>query len=149
MGMNNYYITIVFKGASIERNDSTWKITGDTEVLYEDIINVFHKSNVIKSNNKDNMFYINKNELYVYCSNANQVCGIYIKGEFSSMKRTSKKIYLLIRNISLLFEFDLYINDTVCKVFNSLDLYNNIKSVYAEKYNIYQNSRRRFKRLFK
>ncbi|MBD5140909.1 MAG: hypothetical protein HDT25_05790 [Ruminococcus sp.] len=149
MGMNNYYITIVFNGASIERNDSTWKITGDTEVLYEDIVNVFQKSNVIKSNNKDNMFYINKNELNVYCSNANQVCGIYIKGEFSSMKRASKKIYLLIRNISLLFEFDLYINDTVCKVFNGLDLCNNIKSVYAEKYNIYQHSRRKFKRLFK
>lgn len=149
MGMNNYYITIVFKGASIERNDSTWKITGDTKVLYEDIINVFQKSNVVKSNKNDNMFYINKNELYVYCSNADQVCGIYIKGEFDSLKHASKKIYLLIRNISLLFEFDLYINDTVCKASNGLDLCNNIKSVYAEKYNIYQHSRCRFKRLFK
>ncbi len=150
MGMNNYYMTIVFNGASIYRNDNMWRIIGDTNVSYEDIINVFHKSNVIKSNNNDNIYYINKkNEVYVYCNNVNQVCGIYIKGEFNSIKRDSKKIYLLIRNILTLFEFDLYINDTICKVFNSLDLCNNIKSVYAEKYNMYQHSRRKFKRLLK
>ena len=99
MGMYDFHITIVFAGASIFRENSLWKIVGNTEIPEEDIHVILSESRGIKRI-KDN-FYKSKSgvEIYLHNNDLSEAVGIEIKGTLGNIKKNSEEIFKLISRL--------------------------------------------------
>lgn len=146
MGMNDFYLTLVFDGAEIQINNLNWKICGQTFISKCDVHNIISDmSNARKV--KENLYSINGNaELYLHINDNNDVVGIEIKDSFDNLEKDVRSLYEVCMRLKKLHLYNAFICDEQCEIGNETELADHIKRIYKDKYLFYQRSKKHSKR---
>lgn len=142
MGMNDFYIILLFDGAEIKVNNSCWKIHGQTFISKDDVHNIISCISYIQKVT-ENLYRVNNHaELYLHLNDNNDVVGINVKDSFDNLEKDIKSLYEVFMCLSKKYSISILINDKLCEIKSEAELSDHIKRIYKDKYLFYQRSKK-------
>lgn len=136
MGMNDFYITLLFPGAAVVREADRWHIAGVTGIRTEDIRRDISGIGGAKQVSED-MYRVHEFiELYLHCRDK-EAAGIYLKCSFAHLEDGIERLCDIIGYFREKYSCTVLICDEECKPEGADGLEDDIKRVYREKYEFY------------
>lgn len=136
MGMNDFYITLLFPGAAVIREADRWHIAGVTGIRAEDIRRDISGIGGAKQVSEDMYRVHGFIELYLHCRDK-EAEGIYLKCSFAHLEDGIERLYGIMGYFREKYFCTVLIRDEECKPEGAAGLEADIKRVYREKYEFF------------
>lgn len=136
MGMNDFYITLLFPGAAVVREADRWHIAGVTGIRTEDIRRDISGIGGAKQVSEDMYRVHGFIELYLHYRDK-EAEGIYLKCSFAYLEDGIERLYGIMGYFREKYSCTVLIRDEECKPEGAAGLEADIKRVYREKYEFF------------